>query len=202
MSKPTINFLKQRRLTLSKFEKKDRQLFQYVLIGFSVNLVIFIAVLGFNLYIKSQVSSLEKQQKQVEGQILENEEVETKFLIFTNKLTLIRELFTKRNDKQKAINYFSNLFSDNIFISGISYSSGTDSLLSLRLTSNNVFSLDEAFDKLGSDEVKQEFSSINKSALQRNDQGEYSLQIMIGLDKKQKTTAGAARIEPQTTNTK
>jgi len=202
VSKPTINFLKQRRLTLSKFEKKDRQLFQYVLIGFSVNLVIFIAVLGFNLYIKSQVSSLEKQQKQVEGQILENEEVETKFLIFTNKLTLIRELFTKRNDKQKAINYFSNLFSDNIFISGISYSSGTDSLLSLRLTSNNVFSLDEAFDKLGSDEVKQEFSSINKSALQRNDQGEYSLQIMIGLDKKQKTTAGAARIEPQTTNTK
>ena len=175
-----INFLRKRNLKLNKFQKQDKTIFNYVLIYFSIATIITIGLLSTEIFFNSRLKSIKKQQDRVKNKITNSEDLELEFLFFANKLKFIKQIFEKRSDKQAAINYFSNLFSDQIYIDGIEYD-GKGTTLSLRVKGTNVFYLEEVFSKLESDEVKQEFASLSKSGLRRNEDGSYNMNLIIGL---------------------
>lgn len=177
-----INFLSQRRVTLTKVEKKDKQVYFYALGAFSVSLLVFIAIFGVGVFYNLQLKKASQQQQALRQTILSDESTEVAFLIFANKLKSIKDIFENRSNKQQAIGFFSDLFGPKVFIGGMSYDSD-GGLLSLQSTSNNVFTLEETFSLLDSENVKSQFNTLAKSNLTRNEDGSYGFQLTVGLKK-------------------
>lgn len=177
-----INFLSQRRVTLTKVEKKDRQVYFYTLGFFSVCLLIFLIVFGVGVFYNLQLKKTTQQQQAFRQTILNDESTEIAFLVFANKLKSIKSIFETRSNKQHAIGFFSELFGPKVFIGGMSYDS-EGGLLSLQSTSNNVFTLEETFSLLDSQSVLDQFNSLSKSNLTRVEDGSYSFQLTVGLKK-------------------
>lgn len=175
-----INFLQKRVLQASKFEKSDKKIFNYTLIYFAIASVITIAMVGSEIFFNSQVKKIKNQQDLLKNSILKNEDLEFKFLVFSNKLSLIKEIFEKRSDKQAAINYFTDLFPEGIYISGIDYDE-TQQTLNMKVTSEDVFLFETATQILDSDDVKSNFANVGKDNLRRDDTGKYNMNLNIGL---------------------
>jgi hypothetical protein len=186
-----INFLKNRLLVLNKFEKQDKKIFEIALIILIVSSVITAGLLSFRIFLNLKYKNILKTQKKLETEILSHEEIEESFLFFTNKLKLIKILYEKRIDKQKAINYINNLFGDDVFIEKMTFEKD-GSMLILNIRSKSVFSLDKTFSLLESDEVKSQFKSLSKTDLKRRADGAYMMQLTLGListfEQEQKTT--------------
>lgn len=182
-----INFLIQRRVTLTKVEKGDKKIY-FIGIGFFLlSLTIFIIVFGTRFFFENSIKNSGQEQKSLQQVILNEEQTEVAFLIFSNKLKTIKNLFENRSDKQQAIGFFSELFGSNVFIGGMEYNE-KESILSLKSTSNNVFDLEKTFNLLDNDDVKKRFSSLEKSGLSRKDDGSYSFQLLVGLKKETNDT--------------
>ncbi len=175
-----INFLQKRVLQASKFEKSDKKIFNYMLIYFAVASVITIAMVSGEIFFNFQMKKIKNQQDLLKNNILRNEDLEFKFLVFSNKLSLIKEIFEKRSDKQAAITYFTNIFPEGIYISGIDYDENKQTL-NMKITSEDVFLFEKATQILDSDEVKTNFAKINKENLRRDDSGKYNMNLNIGL---------------------
>lgn len=175
-----INFLSQRRRTLSKTAQQDRKVFRWTVITFSVIFVVFLSLFSAKLYLGFRLKSITQERETVKKTILADEATEMAFLVFSNKLKFIREIFEMRQNKQQAISYFSNLFDEGVKVSGMTYLSDKG-ILTLQLTSESVFVLEEVFNILKRDDTTQQFKSVNKSGLSRNDSGEYTLSLTISL---------------------
>lgn len=177
-----INFLTQRRLTLSKVGEKDAIYQKYSLWVFTGTLVLFLIATGLNLFFVQSLKDLNLLESNLTKQIAGQEETELTFLMFSHKLKTVKDLYQNRSNKQQAIDYFSNLFGSQVFLSGMNYGDGEDgNALSLRLTSENVFSLEKILNTLDLDSVKKSFTSINKSGLRRESNGTYSIDIAVEL---------------------
>jgi hypothetical protein len=177
-----INFLRKNLAKLKKQSKQDKEIYQYALIFFSTVVIIFIGLLSYRIYLSSQLKSTLSKQDKTKQSINNQEGVEISFLVFTNKLKIIRNLFEERSDKQAAISYFSNLFGEGVYIEGMSFG-GNGSTLSLTIASDNIFILENIFERLENPEIKEKFSFVNKSNLRREDTGKYSLSLTISLIK-------------------
>jgi hypothetical protein len=175
-----INFLTQRRSTLSKTEEQDLVYRKYAMWGLYAGLAFFLLTLGVNIFLTQRLRQANAQQKALTDQIASDEPVEMSFLIFSQKLKSVREIYENRSNKQQAIDFFSNLFGSQVFLSGMSYG-GEGNELSLRLTSENVFALENTLDTLDSEEVTNNFSSVTKSGLRRSEAGTYSLDLAVEL---------------------
>lgn len=179
-----INFLSLRRSVVTKRDKQDAQLQKYTTIAFGVACVLFFSVAIYNFILTRQLQQAGTQQRALSQQITNNEDVEVGFLVFTQKLKSVREIYENRSNKQQAIDYFSNIFGDQVFLSGMNYGEkGKDNALSLRLTSENIFAFENTLNILDSEEVKSVFSSVSKSGLRRDDTGSYNLDIAVELKK-------------------
>lgn len=177
-----INFLSQRQAKLSKVDKQDLIYRRWTLIGFVVAIGFFLVAAGVNIWLNSRFQQVSTQQKTLSNQIEDDEPVEVSFLIFSQKLKSVREIYENRSNKQQAIDYFSNLFGDQVFLSGMNYG-GEGNELTLRLTSENIFAFENTLDVLDSQAVSQTFSSVTKSGLRRDDSGSYSLDLAVELKK-------------------
>lgn len=177
-----INFLTQRRSTLSKTEEQDLVYRKYALWGLYAGLAFFLLAVGVSIFLTQRLRQANAQQRALTDQIASDEPVEISFLIFSQKLKSVREIYENRSDKQQAIDFFSNLFGDQVFLSGMSYG-GEGNTLNLRLTSENIFALENTLDLLDSQQVTTAFSSVTKSGLRRGEAGNYSLDLAVELKK-------------------
>lgn len=182
-----INFLKKRLDELNQFEKKDRQLFNIAFIIAIIASIILMFLISFRIYLNLRYNSIVKQQEQLKSEIEANQDIELSFLIFTNKLKMIRQLFDQRHDRQEAMEFISNLFGNEVFIEGMTFEE-EGSILVLTLRVNSIFNLQAVFDTLNSEEVKNKFVSLAKHDLTRNNDGSYSFQVTLGLKSTLKKT--------------
>ncbi|MCC6711086.1 MAG: hypothetical protein IT416_01910 [Candidatus Pacebacteria bacterium] len=178
-----INFLTQRRLTLTKVGEKDAIYQKYSMWVFIGVISLFLIATGLNLYFSQQLSDLNQREKNLTSQISSEESTELTFLLFSHKLKTVKDLYQNRSNKQQAIDYFSNLFGSQVFLSGMSYggTTGSENSLSLRLTGENIFALEKLLNTLDLEDVKQAFTSIKKSGLRRENNGTYSVDIAVEL---------------------
>lgn len=177
-----INFLSLRRAGHTKVEKQDLVFRKYALTLFLAALTLFALSAGSNIFFTQQLKQLSTQQRTLTAQISNNEPIEVSFLIFSQKLKSIREIYENRSNKQQAIDYFSNIFGEQVFLSGMNYG-GEGNQLTLRLTSEDIFAFENTLNVLDSQEVKNVFSSVTKSGLRRDDTGSYSLDLAVELKK-------------------
>lgn len=177
-----INFLNQRRLSLAKVGEKDAIYQKYSLWAFGGALALFLIATGFNFFFVQRLKDLNKQEATLTSQISAEEETELTFLMFSHKLKTVKDIYQNRSNKQQAIDYFSNLFGNQVFLSGMNYGDGEKgNALSLRLTSENIFALEKILNTLDLDSVKQSFSTINRSGLRRENNGTYSIDLAVEL---------------------
>jgi hypothetical protein len=184
-----VNFLSRRRASLTKVEKQDLIYRKYTLALFVGALTFFALATGGNIFLTQRLRQLSAQQRSLTEQIANDEPVEVSFLIFSQKLKSVREIYENRSNKQVAIDFFSNIFGEQVFLSGMNYG-GEGNELTLRLTSDDIFAFENTLQILDSDEVKSAFSSVTKSGLRRDENGSYSLDLAVELKKAGEQTDG------------
>lgn len=184
----TINFFGRASDLYQRTRKLDQKIFRWSLISFLGIMVVFVALLATNLYFGQQLKKVSQNQNQIKQSLVDNQPLEVSYLVFSQKLKAIAEIFVHRNNKQQAINYLSNLFGDQVFISGVTYD-GDVQVLSLNLNSANIFDLQQLLADLDTPEVHTNFSSLSQSNIKRNEDGSYDLKVTLEL--KQATPSAA-----------
>lgn len=171
-----INFVRQRLRRLTKLEKKDKEIFKIVALITSALLLVLAVVLGYKLYLTSQLNEIERSQNNFLNRIKKQEARERSFVLFVNKLRVLSSIFQKRKGKQEAIAYFSQVFGPDVAIERMVYDADSQ-LLIFRLMAADIFTLEKVFAVLAADESVERFSSLAKSNLQRTSSGIYQMQI-------------------------
>lgn len=180
-----INFVRQRLKKLTKLEKKDKETFKLAAIITSILLLVLAGILGYKLYLTSQLTAIENSQKDFLNRIEQQEEREKSFVLFVNKLRVLSGVFQKRKDKQEAIGYFSQIFGSDVTIEKIAYDADSQ-LLTFRLLSADIFTLEKVFELLSTEQSTQKFSSLTKSNLKRTNNGIYQMQITVVISEEEK----------------
>lgn len=176
-----INFVANRRKRLTAQQKQDEKWFQYAIIGVVSIFIVFLIVIGIRFFMVYRLDQLENEQENTRMAITSQEQVEKDYNIFAHKLRALSDLFGKRQDKQEAMVYFSQVFGPQVIISGIDYSEDDDSIVSFTLTAPSVFDLENVFTVLESEEVRSTYSKVEKSSLGRGESGAYSIKLTIVL---------------------
>lgn len=179
MSK-TINFVQDRRKSISLVEQHDQVLLRKMVVVFVGVALLCIVVFSIRFFFSYQLTSVLEKQKATRASIVQQEAVEREYSIFAHKLTLISSLWGKRQDKQEAVAFFMRLFTGDTTVSGLSYSAETEAL-TFRLRANSVFVLENALNTLASQSVLGEYPKIAKSDLSRSDDASYSLNVTVVL---------------------
>jgi len=179
-----INFVQQRLKKLTKLEKKDKETFKIASTITLVLLLILAAILGYKLYLTSQLNQVKSSQDIFLSRIKKQEEKEKTFVLFVNKLRVLSSIFQKRKDKQEAINYFSQIFGPDVTIEKIVYDADSQ-LLTFRLMAADIFTLDKVFELLSTKQSTERFTSLAKSNLQRIASGVYQMQITVVVGKEE-----------------
>jgi hypothetical protein len=198
MSSRQINFLAERRKGLTKTELQDRKIMRIASIVFGGVFVVFLVVFGVRFYFDRQLYQVREAQKSARSQILNNETTERSFVVFVYKLTALANLTQDKQEKNQAITFFSNLFGPDVFIRQMSFLE-KEKILSLRIQSDSIFSLKQVFEILNSQEVRNQFVSINPSDLMRTPQGNYEM-VITAVVKQQPAAAPAPAVAPPLTN--
>lgn len=186
--KESINFVKERRRSLTKTQKQDQLFLRSALIAFGGILTVFLVVVGVQLFLTYRFSQLKARHEQLNQTVLSQDSTERSYLILTNKVKVIAQLLEARTGKQEAIEYFTNLFGQEVLIRELTYLED-DGLLTFDLEANSVFTLESLLQTLASSEVTSRFSSVSTSELSRNSQGVYSLLVTVGLNQPSPTPA-------------
>ncbi|HEX9817564.1 MAG TPA: hypothetical protein VGA89_01560 [Patescibacteria group bacterium] len=177
-----INFLNLRRASLGKTNKQDALYRRWTTRAFIVTLILFALATATNIFLTIRLRQANDKQSILSEQIAKDEPIEISFLIFAQKLKSVKEIYENRSNKQQAIDFFSNIFGDQVFLSGMNYG-GEGNQLSLRLTSADIFAFENTLTILSSEEVKNAFSTVSQSGLRRDETGSYSLDIAVELIK-------------------
>lgn len=177
-----INFVANRRKRLTTQQKQDEKLFGYAVIGIIVVFILFLISVGVRFFFVYRVNALEEAQVNTRKAIQAQEQVEKEYNVFAHKLRALSDLFGKRQDKQEAMVYFSQVFGPQIIISGIDYTADKEDIVSFTLTAPSVFDLENVFTVLDSEEVTSKYGAIERSNLSRGDSGLYSIKLTIVLD--------------------
>jgi hypothetical protein len=179
MSK-TINFVQDRRKSLSLSEQQDQILLRKMVRIFIVIFVFFVVALGSRLFLSREFAQIIVKQQTTRASISQQESIEREFSIFSHKLTHISSLWGKRQNKQEAVAFFMRLFSGDTTVSGLSYSAETEAL-TFRLKTSSVFVLENALTTLASPSVTAAYPGISKSQLSRGEDASYNLNVTVAL---------------------
>ncbi|NCN51126.1 MAG: hypothetical protein GW762_03115 [Candidatus Pacebacteria bacterium] len=174
-----INFVANRRKRLTAQQVQDEKWFQYAIIGVIVVFVVFLITIGLRFFFLYRINALKDNQANARKAIEAQEQVEKDYNVFAHKLRALSDLFGKRQDKQEAMVYFSQVFGPQVIISGIDYSEDDNSIVSFTLTAPSVFDLENVFTVLESDEVLSKYAKVQKSDLGRGESGAYSIKLTI-----------------------
>lgn len=173
-----INFVRYRRKLLSKKQQQDYKLFRYSLYGIAGVFVIFLVTLGVRLFLTFNLNQIDQQQNELRRTILGLEEDEKKYVIFSSKVKALVELFDERRNKQEAISFFTNAFDSNVLVSDMSYNA-QDAMLTFGLVSRDVFTMEEVYNLLQTQDVKNAFEQITMSDMRRSADGTYRITVTV-----------------------
>jgi hypothetical protein len=171
----SINFLSTQHRKGTEQQKRDRQWFKWSLFGLGGVIVVLLAAIGSSFFLQYQV-----------GRAKNSEEVEKSAVVLAKKVSILKILFDERQDKQQAIEYFSNLFGDNVVLKDITYQA-SEGILSLRVQAFSVFELERVFALLQQEETTSRYATVATSDLRRDQEGAYAMNLTIDLAKAAET---------------
>jgi uncharacterized membrane protein YvbJ len=175
-----INFLSSQTRHKQKEKQQDKKLFKIATIVLSAIVFLLMLVVGLRLFVNLRIKNKVETISKLKKTILDQEQIELSYLIFVNKLQVVGEIYSARSDKQEAMNYFADLMSDAATITGMAYNENSGGLI-LQLNHSNVFPLEDSMAIIDSSLVKDVYKNIEKTALKREDQGNYELSLKIQL---------------------
>lgn len=175
-----INFLANRRSLKNKQKEQDKKLFKISSYVIGAVLFLTVAALAGKFFVNLRINKANEDIAHYRTTILTQESTELSYLIFVNKLAAISDIYKKRSDKQEAMNYFSEICRDSAEVVGMSYQEEEGGLV-LQLSNAEVFKLEQTMDTLDSDDVRSKYPDIQKSVLNRSDQGDYKLTLQLEL---------------------
>ncbi len=187
MTSGGINFLHQFRKKITKQQSRDLLFFRYAAGALGVVAILTLLAVGASFWLQYRVSANGDRIKDLQRQILLQEDVERSVVILTRKLGVLGELLEQRQDKQAAIEYFTQLFGPEVLLEEIDYAD-SESILSLRVKVPSVFSVDAIFAQLESAQTRERYGVVKMSELRRDKEGQYSFVITVVLTKSQGAT--------------
>lgn len=176
----SINFVRERRKRLTESGLRDLEFFKISAIVTGAVLAIFLVSLGVRLFLINQLQQIKTEQQRYQRLVVSQDEIEKSYIIFTNKLRTLTEIFKQRRNKQAALSYFSYVFGPEVVIERIAYDAKSD-LLAFGLKTNDIFELEKVTAILESEETKRQFASLTTSRLVRAVSGEYQMQVTLVL---------------------
>ena len=181
-----INFVGERRKKLTQAQKKDKKILKIAVNVLVAVFAIFLIVVGTRFYFLFQVKNIKDTESQIRARILANEPVERDYIIFAQKLKQLSVFFGKRKDKQEALTFFSEIFGDDVIVSGIDYSSADEDTVSFTIKTPNVFVMERVFSTLASEQVTSVYPNINKNSMRRSATGNYTVDLAVILAETEK----------------
>lgn len=176
----SINFLSQQHKKITKQQKLDQKLFRFSIIGLVVSGLFVVVAIGSLVFMNLRFTTAEDEVSQLESQILANEEIEESAVVLSRKVSILDELIDQRDDKQQAIEYFTNLFGPQVVLRDISYQS-EEGLLQIGVQTLSIFELERVIDLLRGGQTVDRYGLIKLTNLRRGSQGEYGLSLQIPL---------------------
>lgn len=177
-----INFLRKQNRKLTELQQRDKLWLKYASFVFAGVLIISLISVGTNFYFQFQISRAHQRITELEDAIMSREDVEKSAVITSQKLKVISELFNQRQDKQLALEYFTNLFGEKVLVKDIQYKEEL-SILSLNIEAKDVFVIERVLTLLTSADTVSRYPLLALSDLRRDDQGVYSMDLTITLEK-------------------
>jgi hypothetical protein len=135
-------------------------------------------IVGTSFFLQFRLAQAQAQSRDLEREILANEEVEKSAAILIKKLSILKELLDERQDKQQALEYFTNLFGESVILKDIQYQS-IEGILSLRIQAASIFELERIFGLLTTQQTVDLYGSVATSELRRDKSGFYEMNIVI-----------------------
>lgn len=175
----SINFVGDRRKKLTTAQKKDKKILKIAINVLIIVFAIFLIVVGVRFFFVFQVRSVKDSQADVRSRILANEDVERDYILFAQKLKKLSTFFGRRKDKQEALVFFSEVFGDDVVVSGIDYSSADEDVVSFTIKAPNVFVMERVFETIESDAVRSTYPEIQKSSMRRSATGNYTVSLSV-----------------------
>ncbi len=175
----SINFVGDRRKKLTQSQKQDKKILKIavnVLIGI---FAIFLIVVGTRFYFVFRVKTIKDTESQIRTRILSNEPIERDYIIFAQKLKQLSIFFGRRKDKQEALIFFSEIFGDDVIVSGIDYSSADEDVVSFTIKAPNIFIMERVFKTLEESQVTSVYPNIQKSSMRRSATGNYTVDLAV-----------------------
>ena len=194
-----LNFLRERRKTVTAKERMDRRLAMAAGVVFAIIFVAFVGIFGWRLYLSNQLARITEQQASSRNEIVANQDTERVFVVFVRKLDLISQLYKERQDKKDAIDYFTTIFGPEVLIQQINFDP-TEQLLVFRVQSASVFRLKDILNTVNSEQTRSRFISVTASSLERTPDGKYALNIAVATSKEAKTAAAPESASPVPTD--
>jgi hypothetical protein len=177
-----INFLAERRKTVSKQQLADQRSLKMALTVFGVVFTVFILVFGIRLFSEIQLRQIRSAKEVALAKISQRESTERQYLIFFQKIKALSDLAAVRQNKQAAIVYMTSVFQPFGLVNQIEFNE-VDRVLSFVIEASDIFRLQQVFGVLKQDAFTQSFASVNTSNLLRSEDGKYQVKVTISTRK-------------------
>lgn len=178
----SINFVGDRRKRLTKAQKKDKKIMKIMVNILIIVFIFFLIMIAARFFFVFRVKDLKDEQAGVRNVIISQEDIEKDYVIFAQKLKKLSVFFGKRKDKQESLEFFSDVFGDDVIVSGIDFSSADEDVVSFTIKAPNVFIMEEVFNILDGEEVRVKYPNISKSSMRRSGSGNYTINLAVVLD--------------------
>jgi hypothetical protein len=177
-----INFLAERQKGISKQQQQDMRSLRLfaVVLGFAC--VTASIIYGLFFFYTYRFTTIKTQEKAIRNQIVGNQENEAAFVVYARKLATLTTIYKDRQDKNNIISYFSELFGNDVIITGIDFDQ-KDKLLHFKVKSNDVFVFQRVLAVANSEQVKNDFPTLGLSTLSRKEDASYEVTISVPITK-------------------
>lgn len=188
----SINFVRERRRKLSKVEVQDRVWLRWSMIATGVVSGLVLVIVGVGLFFRWQVSQVQAQQESLKKEVASQVEVERSYVIFANKLRMIKDIVENRADKQAAIAYFTQAFGSDGLLREITFAADKR-IVDFRVQAPDVFAFQRVLQLLDSPAVRERYPKIKREELRRTGLGTYEIGVTIDLGPDKSASPAAKR---------
>lgn len=180
ISTPAINFLRVQKRLREAQQVFDQRLFRYAVIGSFSVLILLLGAGAYWQYLEIQSRELKDQQESQQRVIAQSAEDEREYLVFVDRLDAIGDIIGNRNSKREALDFLALIAQPNLAFDAINYNAESKQL-SFRAQAASVFSVEQFLEQLRLPTVSRYFTHIDVSNITRNEEGTYSMQVVVTL---------------------
>lgn len=159
---------------------RDKKIARITAVVLGVFLFVTVALLVFQLYLKSKLDSVKAASVEEQRRIQSLTATQTSYALVSKKVKTVAEIFTKRGNKWDAITFFYSILPAGTAINSVEFqSSGDSSQLSFTIQAPTVFLYDQLSTVLQSDQVKRSGYTLELGSLSRGKDGSYRVDVTL-----------------------